>query len=603
MKRREFLKAASLGVAAGTMAWAGESPSETLLLTGGNIITSDPAFTVAPAMAIRGNRILAVGAAGDVSAAAGKDARVIDLEGKTVLPGLIDSHLHPVMAADYEFDHEVPDFETLGDVLSFFRSRAEILPEGEWIGIDYMFITRLRDRRYPTREELDRVSVRHPVYFNTGPDMVLNTAGLQRLGFLGGTPVIGVGRVETDSRGNPTGLLRKVPSLSMLIAEATKEFREKGTVSPEKAPLVSPALKLPSAADRRKRLARQLSFYNSAGFTTVSPRDEYNADIALWQELYTGELGPGSLTCRCPVMMNLDQGLPIEGIRARLDEITGMGLSRTSDEFWLQGIKFYMDGGMLTGSARFIEPYGVSSIYGITDPEYRGILFADAEKTAELVSAVFDYGLQPTAHAVGDEAVKTLAEAYIAAARQRPIAGYRPCLSHANFVPFDLIPKIAEHGIALDMQPAWLYMDGATLLAHFGQERLAHFQPYRTLIDAGVHIGGGSDHMLKMEPERSSNLYSPFLAMETMLTRRPRWTGEIIHPEQITSREEAVRFYTNWNAWLLNRENAFGSLEAGKYADFILIDRDILTCPVETIAETVVLETWLDGKPVWKKES
>ena len=144
-------------------------------------------------------------------------------------------------------------------------------------------------------------------------------------------------------------------------------------------------------------------------------------------------------------------------------------------------------------------------------------------------------------------------------------------------------------------------MDGATLLAHFGQDRLAHFQPYRTLIDAGVRIGGGSDHMLKMEPERSSNLYSPFLAIETMLTRRARWTDEAIHPEQRVTREETIRFYTNWNAWLLNRENVLGSLEPGKYADFILLDRDILACPAESIAQTAVLETWLDGKPVWQR--
>ena len=602
MRRRDFLKSASLGLACGGPLFAaGDDSTETLLFTGGKIITCDPAFSLAEAAAIRGNRILAVGALDRVADAAGKGARRIDLDGKTMVPGLIDSHLHPIMAADYEFDHTVPEIETIDGVFAFFRKRAAELPEGDWIGIDYMFITRLRDRRYPTRAELDAVSEKHPIYFNTGPDMVLNTAALKRLGFLDGAPKIDVGRVETAPDGTPTGLLRKVPAMTPLITAATEEYKKNGSVPPEQQPFVSPSLKIASPDDRRRRLARQLSCYNSVGFTTVSPRDEYNGDIELWQALYTGSLGAGSLTCRCPVMMNVDQGLPIEEINARLDEIVGLGLSRTSDEFWLQGIKFYMDGGMLTGSARFIEPYGVSSIYGITDPEYKGILFINAEKTADLVRAVFDHGLQPTAHAVGDEAVKTLVEAYIAVSRQRSIREFRPCLSHANFVPFDLIPKIAESGIALDMQPAWLFMDGATLLAHFGQDRLARFQPYRTLIDAGVPIGGGSDHMLKMEPERSSNLYSPFLAMQTMLTRRARWTDEIIHPEQRVTREEALRFYTNWNAWLLNREDVIGSLEPGKYADFVLLDRDILTCPVETVSQAAPLETWLDGKPVWQK--
>lgn len=602
MKRRDFLKYASLELAgANVAAWADSNAGESLLLTGGKIVTCDGVFSIARAMAVRGNKILAVGDTDEAAAAAGKNARTIDLQGRTVLPGLIDSHLHPIMAADYEFDHTVPEIETIDELLVFFRHRAAEVPAGDWIGIDYMFITRLRDRRYPTRAELDAVSQKHPIYFNTGPDMVLNSAGLKRLGFLDGAPKISVGRVETAPDGTPTGLLRKVPAMSALITEATAKFKKEGRVPEEDKPFVSPSLKIATPADRKKRLAKQLSFYNSVGFTTVSPHDEYNGDIRLWQELYTGTLGPGSLTCRCPVMMNVDQGMPMPEINARLDEIVNFGLSRTSDEFWLQGIKFYMDGGMLTGSARFLEPYGTSSIYGITDPEYRGILFIDAAKTTDLVRAVFDRGLQPTAHAVGDEAVKTLAEAYIAVAKQRPIAEFRPCLSHANFVPLDLIPKIAEYGIALDMQPAWLFMDGATLLAHFGQDRLVHFQPYRTLIDAGVPIGGGSDHMLKMEPERSSNLYSPFLAIGTMLTRRARWTNEVIHPEQRVTREEAIRFYTSWNAWLLHRENRIGSLEPGKYADFVLLDRDILTCPVDEITRITPLETWVDGKPVWQK--
>ena len=602
MKRREFLKCASLGLAAGeSMIRAAAEETETLILTGGKMITCDDDFSIAEAMAVRGKRILAVGRLGEVAAAAGSDARTIDLEGKTVLPGLIDSHMHPVMASDYEFDHTVPEFETIDDLLAFFRRRAAEVPAGDWIGVDYTFITRMRDRRYPTRRELDSVSLDHPIYFHSGPDMVLNSAGLKKLGFLDGNPKIKVGLIETEPDGTPTGHLRKVPLMMALIAEATAKYKKGEPVPPEQEPFVVPSLKIPTPADRKRRLAQQLSYYNSVGFTTISPRDELDSDVELWRALYNGSLGEGSLTCRAALMVDIDQGKPIPAIRARLDEIDRLGLSRDSDEFWLQGAKFYIDGGMLTGSARFIEPYGISSIYEITDPEYRGILFVDTEKAAEVVRAIFDHRLQPTAHAVGDGAVKTLVDAYTAVAAERSISEFRPCISHANFVPPELIEKLARYRIALDMQPAWLYMDGATLLAHFGQERLAWLQPYRSLIDAGVSIGGGSDHMTKMEPERSSNLYSPFLAIETMLTRRPRWSDETIHPEQKVARSEALRFYTNWNAWLLNRESVLGSLEPGKYADFILLDRDVLTCPAESIAQTVVLETWLDGKPVWQR--
>ena len=151
-------------------------------------------------------------------------------------------------------------------------------------------------------------------------------------------------------------------------------------------------------------------------------------------------------------------------------------------------------------------------------------------------------------------------------------------------------------GVVVDMQPAWLYLDGGTLFDHFGEERMKWFHPYRTLLDNKVAIGGGSDHMLKIEPERSINLYDPFLGMWTMLTRQPRWTDRVLVPEQKISREEAIRLYTLDSAYTIRSEKDRGSLEPGKLADFIVLDRDILRCPMDDVRETKVLETWLGGK-------
>jgi hypothetical protein len=160
----------------------------------------------------------------------------------------------------------------------------------------------------------------------------------------------------------------------------------------------------------------------------------------------------------------------------------------------------------------------------------------------------------------------------------------------------DKLETIKRLGAVVDMQPAWLYLDGATLFDHFGEERMKWFQPYRTLLDNKVAIGGGSDHMLKIEPERAINLYSPFLGMWTVLTRAPRWAERILTPEQRITREEAIRFYTRDSAYTIRCEEERGSLEPGKLADFIVLDRDILRCPVEDIRETKVLETWLGGE-------
>ncbi|MGL6194033.1 MAG: amidohydrolase family protein, partial [Thermoguttaceae bacterium] len=138
-------------------------------------------------------------------------------------------------------------------------------------------------------------------------------------------------------------------------------------------------------------------------------------------------------------------------------------------------------------------------------------------------------------------------------------------------------------------------LDGATLRDHFGNDRLTWFQPYRTLYDKKVPIGGGSDHMLKIDPKRAINLYNPFLGMWTMLTRKPRWTETPIHLEQCVSREEAIKFYTVDSAYVMRSEKDRGSIEPEKYADFIILDRDILTCPIDEILETKVEQTWLGG--------
>ena len=209
--------------------------------------------------------------------------------------------------------------------------------------------------------------------------------------------------------------------------------------------------------------------------------------------------------------------------------------------------------------------------------------------------------LQPTAHTVGDGAVETLVAAYEKVAQEFPVRDKRPCISHSNFMSLEAIEKMQRLGIVADLQPVWLYLDGATLTAHFGDRRLAYFQPYKTLFERGVTVGGGSDHMQKIEPERSINRYSPFLGLWTTLARQPRWTDKPLHPEQRITREQAIRLYTINNAYLTFEEKQKGSLEPGKLADFIILDKDILTCPVDQIKDIAVQSTYLGGRAVFER--
>ena len=298
------------------------------------------------------------------------------------------------------------------------------------------------------------------------------------------------------------------------------------------------------------------------------------------------------------ISQSLDVGGRIEAVRERLGAIAAHPLRAENPRLRIVGIKTYLDGGMLTGSAYMREPWGVSKIYSIRDPDYRGNLFIKPEKLKDVVQATVESGLQFTAHSVGDGAVHNLIDAYEAVSKSMPIRETRPCITHCNFMSREAVERMAKLGIVADIQPAWLYLDTRTLTAQFGYDRLRYFQPLKTCFELGVPVGGGSDHMQKIGSFRSVNPYNPFLGMATAITRRAKGYNGQLHPEEALSREQAIRFYTANNAYILFLDKLVGSLEAGKQADLIVVDRDLLTCPEDQIRDTRVLQTYLAGKLV-----
>lgn len=552
---------------------------------GGNVITVDGAFRIASAFAVAGERLLAVGNDADVLKRAGSETRRIDLQGKTVLPGLIDSHAHPAAAALYELDHEIPSMDTIEDVLDYFRVRTKVVPEGDWIGVQQVFVTRLRERRFPTRAELDAVGTKHPIYFRTGPDMMLNSLALKKFGIAkdsGDHPELQCGLIERDGSGEPVGMLRNSMALRQrIVPDASKAPGEK----------------------RLAALKRLLSQYNSVGITSTTDRTSNDHYLSLYQALKDS----GDLTCRVYAFYGIDGKFTPDEIESAVAAIARSPLTQNDPLFRVGGVKMYLDGGMLTGSARMRKPWGISDIYNIADPDYRGLLFLSEEQLTRFAEAAARYRLQPTLHCVGDGALEFLVDAYLNVVRKGGANGnlreLRPGICHGNFLFPEVLPKIRETGAVIDMQPDWLYLDGVVLTDHFKKERLAWFQPYRTLLDEKIPIAGGSDHMLKIAPNRAINSYDPFRGIWTTLTRRPRWSDEALYPDQRITRKEAIRFYTIDSAYAIRSETEKGSLEAGKLADFIVLDRDILTCPVDDILETRVLETWLGGRKVYDVEA
>jgi predicted amidohydrolase YtcJ len=553
-----------------------------LIVHNGRVVTVDPAFSVAQALSVKNGRVLAVGGDEQVLATRGPDTAVLDLAGRTVLPGLIDSHVHPGTAAMTEFDHPVPDMQTVADVLDYVRGRAAAYGAGKWVEVKQVFITRLKERRYPTRAELDAAAPENPVVFATGPDASLNTLALKLSGIGRDFKVTdgGPGHAERDpATGEPTGILRG----------CTRYVKSE---SPQRQP---------TEADRHRRTLELFAAYNAAGLTTVGDRAAEPDALAR----YAAMRAAGELTVRLAVSMRLDAVGPIDGIRTRLRAIAdGPGRGADADPMLrVVGVKAFLDGGMLTGSAYMLEPWGVSRIYSIADPQYRGVMLIPPERLLPIVRATAEAGLQFTAHAVGDGGVRTLLDAYEQVGRELPpdaLKATRPCVTHCNFVHPDDVPRFAKLGVSADIQPVWLYLDGGTLDAHFGRERLSRFQPLHDMLAAGAMIGGGSDHMQKLGPRRSINPYDPFLGIATAVTRRVR-DGRTLYPEQALMREQAVRMYTRDNAWLLFKEHEVGSLERGKLADFVVLDTDVLNCPADEIAQTQVLRTYLGGRLVFDR--
>ena len=545
------------------------------VFTNGKIVTVDDAFSITDAMAIDGGRITALGD----KAKAVSNAEVIDLHGRMMLPGLMDSHAHPVGAATHEFDHEVPDIADIPQLLDYIAGRAKVLPEGSQIYVRQIFITRLKEQRYPTREELDKAAPKHPVHFSTGPDSMLNSLALKLAGIDRDfkIPEGEAGKIEHDANGEPTGLMHSyTPHIK------AKLFTKK-----------------PSDDQTRDLVKKLFTDYNSVGFTTIADRGATESNIAVYKRLYDAN----ELTVRLRLSHTFPTGAMWRTTEHAIDDIINHPLRKPDPMLQIVGTKVWLDGGMLTGSAFMQEPWGVSSIYSITDPQYRGVQQIKRDDLVKMVRKVAASGLQFTAHSVGDGAVKLLLDVYEEVNKDTPVTPTRPCITHCNFMTPDSIAKAKQLGAVIDMQPIWFWMDGRTLLKQFGNERMSRFQPLRALYDAKVPVGGGSDHMQKIGSFRSINPYNPWLGMWIAVARHCRFMDETLHPEGGITREEAIRMYTINNAKVLLQEKDTGSLEPGKRADFIILDRDALTCPVDDLKDTQVLETWLEGRKVWGKEA
>jgi predicted amidohydrolase YtcJ len=246
------------------------------------------------------------------------------------------------------------------------------------------------------------------------------------------------------------------------------------------------------------------------------------------------------------------------------------------------------------------EPWGKKavSIFGITEKDYHGNCNYTEDQLAEVVLAATEKGFNFICHATGDGAVDLVLKAYERVDENIPIKDKRFQLLHGNFFSTEILDKCAKLGILLDLQPAWFYKDLEALPALIGEKRMERFHPYRDMADRGLLICSGTDHMAKFDPYDSINPYNPFFGLYALTTHKSE-KGTLFQPEQALTRMEALKTYTINNAFKSGEERIKGSIEKGKLADFVILEKNILSCGEEELLKMKVLATYAGGKRVY----
>ena len=586
MTVRRYLKLFTVVVLVCTIVSLKATESADILVQNAKVITVNSNQPHAEAIAIHGDKIIFVGRNREAKRFVGTNTRVIDAHGKTVLPGLYDSHVHSYRASVSELGGGAPLIHSIGEAQQWIREQAAKRPIGSWIILERVYASRLKEQRLPTKAELDAAAPNNPVHWNSGPVSVANSKALAISSITRDTPNPSPGEIVRDEKGDPTGLLRNAAHLLKGASSAYK----------------------PTADEQRAAVKKLHSLYNQQGITSIGERRTEFEAIDLFRDL----AAKGELTVRVnctrmiePVPKTLDDAVK------KLDELTHgtngqgqYGPTGVGDDWVRMGpIKVFLDGGVLIGTAYMREPWGTNDIYQITDPAYKGLLNVKPELLNALYLEAAKRGWQLTAHCTGEASPDVLLDCYKSIAERLGLEQVRQrrfLITHANFQFTDILDEWKRLNLSADIQPAWLYKDGALLERILGAKRMQHFQLLNTLFDRGIVAGGGSDHMVQIDSLESTNPWNPWLGMWITITRQTE-RGGVLNKGERLSREEALRFYTLNNAYLNFEETKKGSVEPGKLADLIMIDRDILTCPVDSIRGTKVLWTMVGGRIVWEK--
>lgn len=530
------------------------------------VITVNPNFTISQAFAVLGDKFVAIGSNAAMLALAGPHTKRVDLHHHAVIPGLIDDHYHYLNNAGTDFKEvslvRATSFEQF---LSIIKQRADGMPPGEVMSTQSGWLPDQFNGRLPNKEDLDKAAPRNPLFVRGGHTMYLNTAALKLAGITRGTP------------NPPGGVIGKDPKTGDVTGELIDNAMG----------LVSKFLPRATDQDKLDGLRRAQKLLNSVGLTSVRDPGVGPSDIRIYQQLWDRD----EMTVRVSTNLSLPSGPPASEILAKLSE-WGVHTRFGDTMLRLDGIgEFGMDGGFQ--AALMTQPYKDSPDVGPHVGPFYGVQRIPTDKFTKVIRGLNKLGWRACVHAVGDRAVDIVLDAYEKANEDSSIVGKRWTIEHGMVIRPDQMERIKKLGVIVSSQ-FHTYMASRTMIQDWGEKRGAEANQTRQLLDAGIHVGVGTDWTL-MPP-------NPFEVLYFLVTRKNRY-GEPAGLDQRISRREALRLATMGNAYITFEENVKGSIEPGKLADFVVLDRDYLTIPAEEIKDIRVLMTVVGGKVVFQKRT
>ena len=550
--------ACALAASLSLVAPSANAQAPDLIVTNARIYTVDQNRPVVDAMAIRDGRIVATGPSRLIGAMKGAGTQVVDLDGRTVIPGMIDAHVHLVGLGQGLRTVDLRGSTSYDEVIARVVERAKATPPGQWILGRAWDQNDWADTRFPTHEKLSAAVPNHPVFLTRvdGHAALANAAAMKAAGLTAASKDPFGGQILRDARNAPTGVL--IDRAMGLVA---------GAIPPM------------SAGELRDAVVAATREMNRWGLTSVHDAGVGRNAIDAYEEVARAS----DFSVRNYVMVANDDSTIAHYLRR------GPQRGLYDGRLWIQAIKISADGALGSRGAALLEPYS-------DDPKTTGLALVPPGRVRQVSLQALEKGFQVNVHAIGDRANRTVLDEFEQALRERPVADHRFRVEHAQILHPDDISRFAQLGVIPSMQASHQTSDMYWAGNRLGQQRLLGAYAWRSLLNSGVIIPNGSDL-----PVEKTN---PLISFHAAIARQDEnnWPAGGWFPEQRMTREEALKSMTIWAAWSAFMEKEVGSLEPGKYADFVVLDQDIMQVPAELVLRTNVLSTWLGGKAVYRRD-